>query len=268
VTKLSAAIPEKPQDVHAEERWRSVLSDGQPKLVRTRHVFRYLPSSSRCKVCNNPFGGVGGRVLGLAGFRRSRKNPSLCTRCYEALPSGAAQVELAVLSAEVRSSTRLAEHVLASDFARLLKEFHGIASRTLLRHGGVIDKLTSEEVIALFLPGISGDQYRRRAVEAGRDLLLAVGYASQPGPWLGLGVAVSAGPAYVGSVGEHAVDFTAIGDAIDLAARMRSFARGGELLVAADADDELVAESPERTLAVRDGQQPLGAFVVRAETRL
>src|SRR5207248_11005619 len=92
------------------EQWRTILTDGHASLVRARHVFRYLPSAPRCKVCNNPFGGVGGRVLGMAGFKPSRKNPNLCGRCCDSLPEGGAEVDVAVLFADVRGSVALGEH--------------------------------------------------------------------------------------------------------------------------------------------------------------
>lgn len=268
MNEVSAAIPENPQDAQAEEHWRSVLTEGHGKLVRARHRFRYLPSSPRCKVCNRPFGGVGGQVLALAGSSRSRRNPFLCTRCCEALPLGGAQVDIAVLSAEIRGPTTLGQQVLASDYGRLVSAFYGIAVRTLLRHGAVIDKLIGGEVMAFFVQGISGDRYRQLAVEAGRDLLCAVGYASQPGSWLSLGVAVNGGPAYVGNVDAELVDFTALGDTIEVGARMMSSAAPGELLVAAGVDDELVAGAPQRTLAIQGLSEPVDAFVLRADTRL
>ena len=77
------------------------------------------------------------------------------------------------------------------------------------RHDAVIDKLIGDEVMAFFVRGISGPHYRRRAVQAGMELLEAVGYGSDEGPWLDLGLAVNAGVAYVGNVGGAVVDFTA-----------------------------------------------------------
>jgi hypothetical protein len=43
-----------------------------------------------------------GRVVALFGFTRSRKNPNLCMRCCEALPPGGAEIDIAVLLADVR----------------------------------------------------------------------------------------------------------------------------------------------------------------------
>ena len=99
----------------------------------------------------------------------------------------------------------------------------------LLRHDAVIDKLIGDEVMAFFVSGVSGPDYRRRAVLAGRELLEAVGYGSADGPWLSVGVAVNAGEAYVGNVGAAVVDFTALGDPVNVAARAcNKHAAGGE----------------------------------------
>jgi adenylate cyclase len=246
----------------SSQQWRRLLTDGHAPLVKARHVFRYLPSAPRCKVCNNPFGGLAGHVLAAAGFRPSRKNPSLCTRCCDALPAGGAEVDVAVLFADVRGSTGLGERASAADFAALLNRFYIVATRTLVRHDAVIDKLIGDEVMAFFVRGISGLEYRRRAVQAGFDLLRAVGYGADEGPWLQLGAAVNAGVAYVGNVGEAVVDFTALGDTVNVAARMQQHAAAGELLVARGVADNLVAHAAPRTLVLRGHQQPVEAFVL------
>jgi adenylate cyclase len=244
------------------ERWRQVLVEGHGSLVRARHLFRYLPSAPRCKVCNNPFGGVGGRVLGLAGFQRSRKNPNLCARCCDSLPVGGAEVDVAVLFADVRGSTGLGERASASAFADLLNRFYGVATRALLHHDAVIDKLIGDEVMAFFVPGITGRAYRGSAVRAGLDLLRGVGYGTDAGPWLEVGAAVNAGVAYVGNVGDGVVDFTALGDPVNVAARVQECAGGGELLVADTIDDDLVAPAPRRELALRGHERPVRVAVL------
>ncbi|MCV7428795.1 adenylate/guanylate cyclase domain-containing protein [Mycobacterium montefiorense] len=250
--------------VAPKQPWDRVLTEGHASLVRARRVFRHLPSEPRCKVCNNPFGGLVGRAFAAAGFSPSRKNPNLCSRCCDALPPGGAEVDVAVLFADVRGSTELGRRGDAADFAVLLNRFYSAATQTLLRHDAVIDKLIGDEVMAFFVRGISGPHYRRRAVMAGRDLLDAVGYGGDEGPWLQLGVAVNAGVAYVGNVGDAVVDFTALGDPVNVAARMQQHAAGGELLVASAVADELVAGSPRRRLQLRGYDRPIEAFTVNA----
>jgi adenylate cyclase len=248
-------------DRHSPGLWDKVLIDGHGSLVKARHAFRYLPSAPRCKLCNNPFGGPVGRVFAAAGFRRSRKNPNLCRRCCDALPRGGAEVDIAVLFADVRGSTALGHRRAAADFAALLNRFYSAATQTLLRHDAVIDKLIGDEVMAFFVPGISG-RYRQRAVEAGVDLLKAVGYGTQNRPWLDVGVAVNAGVAYVGNVGDAVVDFTALGRPVNAAARMQqSAAAGGELLIASGVANELTANMQRRTLNLRGQEEPINVFV-------
>jgi adenylate cyclase len=255
------------READTSEQWRVLLTEGHAALVRARRVFRHLPAEPRCKVCSNPFGGVAGHVLAAAGFSPSRKNPNLCRRCCDALPAGGAEVDIAVLFADVRGSTALAEKAGAKDFAALLNRFYFAATRALLRYDAVIDKLIGDEVMAFFVPGISGAEYRRRAVEAGLALLGAVGYGSSDGPWIELGAAVNAGLAYVGNIGTAVVDFTALGDTVNVAARMQQHAAGGELLVSEGVADDISAHAPRRTLQLRGREQPIAAVVLTNPSR-
>lgn len=247
------------------ERWRKILTEGHRPLRIARHAFRLIPSAPRCKVCSNPFGPPGGPLLRIAGFTRSRKNPELCARCCDALPPGGAEVDIAILFADVRGSTGIAEHVAATSFAELLERFYRSATEVLLRHDALIDKLIGDELMALFIPGICGPDYRRRAVAAALDVMKAVGYGSPDGPWLSIGAGVNAGRAYVGNVGAAGVtDFTALGDAVNVAARLQALAGDGEVLVAADVSADLAEMLPHahhETLELRGRERPLATMV-------
>jgi adenylate cyclase len=209
----------------ADPGWEKLLTEGHRPLAISRRMFRAVPSNPRCKVCSNPFGGMGGRMFRMAGFRPSPKNPNLCTRCCDNLAPGGAEVDVAILFADVRGSTTLGEGMAASEFAQVLGRFYDVATDVLLRHDAVVDKLIGDEVMALFLPGIAGPGYRARAVQAAVELLRGVGYGTSDGPWLEVGVGVNAGVAFVGNVGrEGMMDFTALGDPVNLAARLQQFA--------------------------------------------
>ncbi len=255
------AFVDVPRDLTTARLWEKVLIEGHGPLVRARSVFRYLPSAPRCKMCSNPFRGPAGRALAVAGFRPSRKNPNLCSRCCDALPTGGAQVDVAVLFADVRGSTEMGRRG-AAEFATVMNRFYAMATQTLLRHDAVIDKLIGDEVMAIFVQGISGPRYRHRAVSAGVDLLAAVGYGSRSGPWLDVGVTVSAGSAYVGNVGGEVVDFTALGEPVNLGARMQGSAAGGELLVASGVADDLMDGKAVRRLQLRSYERPVAAFAL------
>jgi adenylate cyclase len=83
-------------------------------------------------------------------------------------------------------------------------------------------------------------------------------------PRVNVGAAVNAGVAYVGNVGGAVVDFTALGDAVNIAARMQQSAAGGELLIARGVADDLAARGPRRTLRLRGHEHPIEAFVLTA----
>jgi len=244
-----------PQDrPTSEEKWRKLLVEGHQPLLISQRMFRHLPSPPRCKLCHNPFGGVGGKLFALMGFTPSRKNPNLCAKCCDTLPPGGLEVDIAVLFADVRGSTALGEQLGPAAFAAMLNRFYRAATEALIRYDAIIDKLIGDEVMALFIPGICGPEYHRRAAEAGAALLRAVGYGESGTPWLALGGAVHSGMAYVGNVGSDVVDFTALGDTVNTASRLASSAAGGEVLLSETAYAKVADHFPnlkQRTLELR-----------------
>ena len=229
-----------------------------------RAIFRFLPGAPRCKVCNNPFGGVAGRLVGLVGFQPSRKNPNLCARCCDNLPPGGAELDIAVLFADVRGSTAMGERLEPHEFAAVLNRFYHAATKVLIGHDAIIDKLIGDAVMALFIPGICGPEYRRHAAEAARGLIEAVGYGQSAEPWMPIGAAVNSGLTYVGNVGsEGVVDFTALGDTVNTAARLASSAAAGEVLLSEPVYAAVADQFPgleQRALALRG---KVAAFNVR-----
>ncbi len=178
---------------------------------------------------------------------------------------------MAVLFADVRGSTSLAEGMRPSEFASLMNRFYQVAAGALMAQEAIIDKMVGDEVMALFIPGYSGAAYRRRAVEGALGLLRAVGYGSRSTPWLSVGAGAHAGPAFVGNVGSSGVtDFTALGDTVNTAARLQAEARPGEIvlseaLYASVADRYPAAEA--RTLALRGREERVNVRVLRVAER-
>ncbi len=246
-------------DIAAE--WQKVLSAGHPQLGILRKTMRWLPGAPRCKVCNNPFGGFGGHICRVIGFTPSRKAPHLCALCCEKMPIGGAEVETAILFADVRGSSALAERLGPGGYAALMNRFYRTATDVLVPYDATVDKLIGDEVMAFFIPGFAGPDFRRRAVEAGRALLRAVGYGSAAGPWISLGIGIDAGVAFVGNVGrEDYFDFTALGEPVNTAARVRAGARAGELLVTEAAFaglGEAYPKSESRLIEVKGRVEPI-----------
>ena len=146
--------------------WEALLVKGHEPLKIAQRIFRRLPSDPRCKLCLNPFGGVGGKLFGVIGRKPSRKNPKICQYCFDHLPPGGIEIDIGVLFADVRNSTAMGETSTASDFAKQLNRFYAVATEVLIRHDGLIDKLMGDEVMGLFLAGLAGPDYRRKTARA------------------------------------------------------------------------------------------------------
>jgi adenylate cyclase len=244
--------------------WHAVLVDGYEPLKVAQRIFRRLPRDPRCKLCQNPFGGIGGKVVGWMGRKPSRKNPNLCQYCFDHLPSGGIEIDIGVVFADVRGSTAVGERSTATDFAERLNKFYATATEVLIHHDGLVDKLIGDEVMALFIPGLAGPDYRRKATLAALDLAAAV-------EELPIGVAANAGIAFVGNVGAATVmDFTALGDAVNVGARLQAHASPGEVVLPADlyalVGSDYPAARSER-VEVRGRAEPVDVDVVATGQR-
>src|SRR4051794_37357405 len=156
-------------------------------------LMRTLPSNPRCAVCRAPFGGWGGRVVKRLGFGPSRKNPRLCATCFDDCPDEGVELNVGVLFADVRGFTTLSEQRPASEVTQLLNEFYDAAVRVLCRHA-IIDKMVGDQVMALYLPRLLGDDAIDHMVDDALELL-----AEAPAD-LPLGVGIDYGLAMVGNV--------------------------------------------------------------------
>jgi adenylate cyclase len=249
-----------------EEQWRQILLGELPGLARIKRLMRLIPSEPRCKLCLAPFGKPGRMVVRLLGIKQSPFNRRLCTMCLRHLHKhpGGAEIDVTALFADVRGSTRLAERAAPGEFGQLLARFYGTAARVIDRYDGLVDKFVGDEAVALFIPGFAGSAHAERAIAAARELLVETGHA-EGAPWIPLGIGVHTGASYVGTVGEgDALDFTAVGDTVNTAARLRAEAGIGEVLIsdaAAKAAELETSGLERRTLVLRGREQSVEAWV-------
>ncbi|MBK5107680.1 MAG: adenylate/guanylate cyclase domain-containing protein [Anaerolineales bacterium] len=218
------------------EMWEKNLTEGNIYWRRYRHYYGKLPSNPRCVNCHRPFSGIGGRILhSLQGLEKSDKNPRYCADCHSFTYQypGGAEIELSMLFVDVRGSTTIAEKMDTLEFSRLMNRFYEAAINVLVQADAFIDKLVGDEVTALFVPGFAGEEHACRAVEAGQKLLRVTGHGDRDGPWVPVGVGIHTGTAWVGSIvgaSGAAADFTALGDNVNIAARLASKAAQGEVI--------------------------------------
>ena len=257
-----------PGDLQRTESWRRLLTGEDPVLRVLRRHWRRVPSAPRCKVCAAPFAGAGGVLTRLINHGKSRASPLLCNACFAHLRSqvGGAEVEVSVLFTDVRGSTGLAERTSTASFRALIQDFYVIAARAVDRHDGYIDKFLGDGVMALFIPFLAGENHAGRAVDAAVDVLDMARRPDLVAGGVQIGVGVHTGSAFVGVVGAgDKLDFTALGDTVNVAARLGSLAGRGELVVSRSAWERAGrGAGPEiRTVDVSGRSAPLDVVVVR-----
>jgi len=240
-----------------EEFWRRFLEEGGDSWKGIgRRVLKHLPADPRCRMCASPFAGPGAPLMRMIGKRPSDANPNWCTSCFDFMTKhrGGAEISGAMLFADIRGSTTLAERISASDYHALLDRYFVTATKVVFKHDGAVDKFVGDELVALFFPLLTGERFVARAVAAAQDLLRATGHADPAGPWVPVGAGVHAGRAWFGVVGEEShMELTAVGDAVNVAARLASLAEAGEVLVSADAaaDSDLDPSLERRMLELK-----------------
>lgn len=256
----------------ADRRAADTLNVGAAQK-RLRRIWRSIPSSPRCKLCHRPFGRPGGFVMRLVGLGPWAGNPKYCRGCFLALyrTRSGAEIECSLLFADVRGSTGLAESMAPGDYLGLMNRFYATAVDELVRYDAIVDKFVGDEVIGIFVPALTEQLHARQAVLAGLALLAATGHAGGE-PWVPVGVGVHTGRAYVGAVGtEDHVEFTALGDTVNVAARLASAAGPGELLVtdaAAGAAGMVGAEADRRRATLRGRTEPVDVVVLTSVDQL
>ena len=285
--RLAKAARKHPDEPLTSEDWAAYFYMGTmwDSRVWTR-VLRSLPHNPRCSVCGAPFEGIGSRLTRPLGYRPSRKNPNICATCVELAPPGGMTMEVGVMFADLRGFTAMSDRADPEQVSALLRRFYASAEKTLFPEA-LIDKLIGDEVMALYVPyvhaplghrlteaRVRGDEEEAarlldevRTAQAGlmveqaEELLESVGYGSDDGPFVELGIGLDYGEAHVGNIGDRAVfDFTAVGDVVNMASRLQGQAGSGEILISsrlADSLDEPPGEPVE--LEVKGKEEPIAA---------
>ncbi|HEY7219070.1 MAG TPA: adenylate/guanylate cyclase domain-containing protein [Candidatus Binatia bacterium] len=220
--------------------------------------------AAQCKICGTILAGALGGVYRVFGIRRSPRNPNICTRCSTHIEEGR-MVEVTVLFADLSSFTELTHDLGAERTHEVVDAFLRMATDVLVNHGAFIDKYVGDAVMALFNVPIRHDDHARRAVAAATELLAQVRtLGAQFGLALEISVGVASGYARVGRLGsDDAKDFTAIGDVVNLAARLQGKANAGEALISEESYARHARDFPDakaEQLQLKGFREPVTAF--------
>lgn len=185
---------------------------------------------------------------------------------------GGANQYITVLFADIRGFTRLSEHSRPEKVVQLLNRYFSEMTEIIFAHGGTLDKYIGDGLMALFGAPTATPEDATNAVNAAVDMQRCVQglnreFVEQGFNEIGIGVGLHTGEATVGYIGsERRSEYTAIGDTVNLAARLESNCQGGQILVsdatarASQALYQLLAHDP---IMVKNRVQPVQLYEVR-----
>jgi len=169
-------------------------------------------------------------------------------------------IHAAIWLSDMRGFTNLADTLPPQDLVDLLNRYFDCQVPAIVEHGGEVLKYMGDGLLAIFPIGAEGDfsTICAAALEAGRaarDQIATLGASDGDGSGLRFGLALHVGDVQFGNIGSgNRLDFTCIGPAVNLAARLEKLAgRLGRTILASE---DFVARCSDK------GLQPIGRFAV------
>jgi class 3 adenylate cyclase len=141
---------------------------------------------------------------------------------------GGKHVDATVMFSDIRSFTRLAESLPPAETIELLNSYYTLMFDAIGAHGGIVNQMLGDGLMALFGAPLPHADHGERAVRAGLDMLELVadfnrGQATQDKPEIHIGIGIASGQVIAGYTGtERRVTYTCVGDTVNLAAHLET----------------------------------------------
>ncbi len=189
----------------------------------------------------------------------------------EATELGGRTVWATILFADVRGFTTLSERVPAEAVVRLLNAYMTRMSAVISEFEGNLDKFIGDGIMAFFEPQDDVDNEAYRAVACAKAMRREVGKMNEEGAFpdqyqVQIGIGINSGEVVAGNIGsKHRMDYTLIGDNVNLAARLESNAKSGQILVSTATVKRLGGLVPTDyldTIIVKGKSEPVEVYQV------
>jgi adenylate cyclase len=189
----------------------------------------------------------------------------------EALKLGGDKRPVAVLFSDIRGFTALSETMNPDAIASLLTEYFTEMVECVFRHGGTLDKFIGDGVMAQWGAPIGSpddaDQAMAAAIEMMTELrTLNARWLAEGRPTLEIGVGLNYGEVFAGNIGsERRLEFTVIGDTVNIAKRLCDAAGASEVLISDEMRRALTAPPPLAEcppMELKGKSQPVPVFRV------
>lgn len=166
---------------------------------------------------------------------------------------------IAVLFVDIRGFTTMSESLEPEQVVEILNRYLSLTTKAIFDNDGTLDKFVGDATMAVFNAPFDLDDYIFKAVCAAYDIAagadeIEAEMMERFGKTVGFGVGVNCGPAVVGNIGcEVRMDYTAIGDTVNTAARLEANAKRGQILIS----DEVYQAVKDRVEVEPIGEIPL-----------
>ena len=173
---------------------------------------------------------------------------------------GGTKQEVTALFSDIRGFTGIAERLPPAEVVSLLNEYFTGMAEIIFRHDGTLDKYVGDEIMAVFGSPVRTPDHSSRAVtvalEMQREVKLMAGqWLKENRPAFQIGIGIASGTAIAGYVGSpKRMEFTAIGDIVNVGRRLCASAQPGQILVS-----ENVAQGLSEQFLLK----PLGPMVLK-----
>jgi adenylate cyclase len=176
---------------------------------------------------------------------------------------GGERRNIAVLFVDIRGFTPMSEGLKPEEVVEILNEYLSLTTDAIFKNKGTLDKFIGDATMAVFNAPFDLDDYVFRAVCAALDIAagsaeLEARLMARFGKSVSFGIGVNCGDAVVGNIGcEHRMDYTAIGDTVNTAARLEGKAGRGQILI---------SEAVYRALEGRIDASEIGVIPLKGKT--
>lgn len=172
--------------------------------------------------------------------------------------------DIAVLFVDIRGFTPMSESLEPEQVVDILNSYLNLTTNAIFSNGGTLDKFIGDATMAVFNAPFDLDDYVFRAVKTAYDIVsggnaIESKFLEKYGKSVSFGVGVNCGPAVVGNIGcDFRMDYTAIGDTVNTAARLESNAKRGQVLIS-----EKVYEQVKDRVTV----EPIGEIPLKGKSK-
>jgi adenylate cyclase len=186
---------------------------------------------------------------------------------------GGETLTVTILFSDIRSFTSISETMTAHELVKLLNEYFTEMVTVVMEEGGVVDKYIGDAIMAVFGAPVSKPDDARRAVRAAVRMRHALEKLNEKivargAPPIKTGIGLHTGEVVAGNIGSEArMEYTVIGDAVNLASRLESATKelGTDVLISEDTNallDNELETRPVREITVKGRAKPVVVYEV------